>query len=417
MRQNSKPLKIFHLANINSTNVGNGALMFGAENVIREDFKKEIVFHHEPWDEYIFNRKSFDIDFVERVNRESDALLICGVIAINTRPYLNHTGMNFNLPLELWGKLKVPIVFYGISYRIWPWQYIHHKEKIYNTIKHAIENKNVLFGVRDDGTKEWIEENIGIKSDKILKVPDPALFIKTEPYEHKQIEKGRVNVILSLNNEDEWNRYGGTLQKILMRLSSKIIQERSFLAFWNGIFPNITKRKRKMLANIANAMEDLNKKYNVNIILCPHYFHDFKIMAEFVEFLPVSMPHQNVLSTGIYRVSNSMSFYDIYAKADVSISMRVHSMSPSIAVETPVIVLSTQKRLSRFMSEFKLEEFCLDAFDANLASKIKERFEYCISHREEVLQKLRKAKRKAREDIREYNIKFIELLKNSGADV
>ena len=38
----TKKLKLIHLANFNSTNIGNGALIKGLENVFSEDFNKEI---------------------------------------------------------------------------------------------------------------------------------------------------------------------------------------------------------------------------------------------------------------------------------------------------------------------------------------------------------------------------------------
>ena len=62
-------LKLIHLANFNSTNIGNGALIKGLENIFSEDFGKEIDWICEAWDDYTFGFKDFDEEFVKFVNQ------------------------------------------------------------------------------------------------------------------------------------------------------------------------------------------------------------------------------------------------------------------------------------------------------------------------------------------------------------
>jgi len=70
-----KPLKLIHLANFNSTNIGNGALINGLESTIEEDIPRPIQWLREPWDDYTFRLRDFDQAFVDKVNA-SDGLIV-----------------------------------------------------------------------------------------------------------------------------------------------------------------------------------------------------------------------------------------------------------------------------------------------------------------------------------------------------
>src|SRR3990167_9136010 len=93
-------LNLIHLANFNSTNIGNGALIKGLESTLEEDFPCLIHWQREPWDNYTFGLIDFDEAFVEKVNA-SDGLIIGGAVTFNGRDYNNHTGTRFELPFEL----------------------------------------------------------------------------------------------------------------------------------------------------------------------------------------------------------------------------------------------------------------------------------------------------------------------------
>ncbi len=168
-------LNLMHLANSNSTNVGNGALILGTESVIAEDFPSSVSWTREPWDDYTFDLRVFDQAFVDRVNGTADGLIVGGAVAIHGRHYLRNAGMRFDLPLELWPKLEKPTVFYGLSHRHWRRQPFHHRDKLRRAVAFALESPRMLFSVRNDGTKEWLEELLGERLDGVLTVPGPAV--------------------------------------------------------------------------------------------------------------------------------------------------------------------------------------------------------------------------------------------------
>ena len=101
------PLKLLHLANSHSTNLGNGALILGTERVLGEDLGEDlgrpVAWTREPWDDYTFDLRTFDRAFVDRVNRETDGLIVGGAVAPPLMGYLadqyHSMAICFILPL------------------------------------------------------------------------------------------------------------------------------------------------------------------------------------------------------------------------------------------------------------------------------------------------------------------------------
>lgn len=357
-------MKLLHFANFNSVNIGNGALIFGTEKVLREDLGAELQFTAEPWDEYIIENtcgpRKFDRGFVDLVN-EHDGLLVGGAVTFNGRAHLAETGMRFNLPLALWLRIRKPIIFYGNSYRFWPSQTYHNIEKLRETMQYIILAPHIFFGVRNDGTKEFLESLLGFHSEKILSVPDPGMYVPVQENDYPEIAEKKVNILISLNNEDEGDR-----------------------------FPDSGKKLRFLKA-LARTMERLARAFDVNFILCPHYFDDYKIMSQFIEFLPTEIVHKRTLSTGLLKVPKTPYFYGRYAKVDLALSMRIHSLSPAIGLGIPVVPLISQKRVSDFLEEIGLRDLGVDIFEDDIEEETYRKASHALSHAAEMRQKIGRA--------------------------
>lgn len=330
-------MRLLHLANLNSTNIGNGALIFGTERVLKEDLG-DVEFTPTAWDDYTFELKKFDEKFVELVNSH-DALLVNGAVTFNGREYLKNAGMRLDLPLELWSRIKKPIIFYGVSYRLWPGQPYHNLDQLKKAMSYLLNSSRVFFGVRNDGTKEWLENLLGYKSDKITEIPDPAMFVPVKDSWHLELAKDKINIIVSLNNEDEQYRFPGNSKAVFLK-------------------------------NLASVLERLADEREVNYILCPHYWDDYKIFSELMVFLTPRLAHQKMVSTGLMKVAHAPYFYDLYAKADLALSMRIHSMSPAIGVGTPVVPLVSQSRMTYFLNNIGLKDLAIDVFSSKLTEEL-----------------------------------------------
>jgi len=373
-------MKILHLANFNSTNIGNGALIFGTERVLREDVDKKIEFLHEAWDDYTFGLKKFDKKFVQMVNAV-DALLVGGAVTFNGRKYLKNTGMRLDLPYNLWGKIKKPIIFYGVSYRVWRNQGYHNKSQLQTIMKYILNHPKILFYVRNDGTKEWLESLLGLHSDKIFELPDPALYVPIKDSLHLELQESKKNIIISLNNEDEEYRFES---------------------------PAV---KKHFLKELAKSVVEISKKYaNLHFILCPHYFDDYKIISEFISFLPPRIVHQVTTASPLLKAIHASSFYDLYARADLALSMRVHSMSPSIGLGTPVIPIISQGRMSEFLDRAGLTDIAINLKDRNISRKTFLLMDKMLTHPSRFRKMLNKAVRSQRLQTQKCNQAIAQLL-------
>ena len=398
---------MIHLANFKSTNIGNGALILRTEQVLTEDLGP-IEFLAEPWDDYTFEIKKFDQDFVNKINR-SDGLLVGGAVAFNGRHYLPNAGFRLDLPYSLLTQIKKPIIFYGISYKFWPKQYYHHRDKLIKTMDWLLSNPKVLFAVRNDGCKSWLESLIGYQSNKIIEVPDPALFVTAVDHRYPELVEDRPNIILSLNNEDEVYRYGGRAREMFWSIFGPYVSEKKLLKLWRYI-PGWQKQRTAFLKRLAQAIEKLVAEQELNLILVPHYFDDYATMTELMSFLKPRILHQVTISTGLMRVPQTEYFYGRYAKADLVISMRIHSMSPSIGLGTPMIPLVSQSRMADFLENVGLRDIGVDILDPDLADKVYVKAKYALANKKELKDRFRNVSEEQRNEFKKFNKKVARLL-------
>lgn len=374
------PLSLLHLINGRSANVGNGALTEGAELVLNEDLQQPIQWSRLAWDDYTFGLRAFDSSFVAQINDQSDGMIVGGAVAINGREFYGNAGMRFNLPQELWQEIRRPLVFYGLSYRHWDGQTYHHADKLRWTLEYILRQDNMLLGLRNDGTREWLASNFGIASDRFHVVPDPAVFLPAdEGVQYPEFEAGRRNVILAFNDEDWVGRY------------------------------RTPERRLAVLKAMVPAIEQMLVKWDVNLILVPHYFDDCRMLADFIDLCRPALAHQRMIATGLARINGSRHFYGRYKQADMVISMRVHSMSPSIGLEVPMIPLVTQDRMTDFLAGIGLKDLQVDAFDPDLTDKLSAAIDRTLSDPNAVRQRFGVARQQMREDAHVFNAKIRQL--------
>lgn len=410
-------MKIIHLANLNSTNIGNGALIYGTERVISEDLGIPVEFVQEAWDDYTFGLKKFDESFVDFVNSSGDALLINGAVTFNIfRKSNKNTGMRFDLPLNLWDKIKVPIIFYGNSYRAWPAQIYENREYLRKTIEFIIGRDNILFAVRNDGTKEWLEKLCGFKSPKIYEVPDPGLYAPaSEQKEYPEIGKDKKNIVIAFNNEDDTYRFGGPMREFLWKITAWIIPE-SFLEKIFRMTGLVEKRRGKFLKHLARFVENLAMKYpKIQFILAAHYLDDYSMIGEFISILKERVAHQFTVSTGLLKTEQTPYFYGRYRHVDLVLAMRIHSMSPAIGIGAPVIPLTYPGRMTAFLERAGLSDIQANIFDSKFEKIVFQKAVSIIDNPVQIKERLALSAKNLREKTKMFNSRVLEpFLKETG---
>lgn len=365
------PLRILHLANHKSTNIGNGALIYGLESTLQEDFSHALAFTPEAWDDYTIPDapKRFDRSFVEKCGQGVDCLLVGAAVTMDGAARYPQTGMRFNLDLDRWNEIACPIVFYGISYRTWQNAPYHHLEQLGRTIRFALSSDNVWFSVRNDGTKDWLERNFDLPPGSIREVPDPAIFIKTSSWECPLIDPDVPNIAVSLNDEDAKQRFGEKdvpeLRRILHGLLPVKRQKRA-----SNKLTKHKKRRKIFLEQLAEALDHISRSTNANIILCPHHLEDYQMVADLARMASSRLKHQVLITNCLPKAAQAAAFYHLYTQMDLVLAMRVHAMSPSLGLGTPTVVLSSQSRMTDFMQRANLPELALDIFSPSFGQDL-----------------------------------------------
>ncbi len=372
-------MKLLHLANFNSTNVGNGALIDGLESTLAADSPSDLQWQREAWDDYTFQLRDFDAAFVDRVN-QSDGLIVGGAVTFNGRDYNHRTGSRFELPFELWDELKKPLIFYGLSYRHWPGQTYHHLDRLRSFIDKILKHPRMLLTVRNDGTRDWLAGLLDIDCKAVQEVPDTGLYVRPENSPHDDVLKpDRKNILIAFNDEDSEFRF--------QHLS-----------------------REQLLESVAQSVIQLAGDFDLNLVLCPHYFDDLRMISDFIQHLPPRLLHQSTITTGITRSTDCRAFYGRYQRADLVIAMRVHAMSPCIGMGAAMIPLLSQDRMSDFLTVTGLGDHGLEVSDHDLPARLVERASALLQDSQTTRDEFRSATAQCREATRAFHEQIFQLL-------
>lgn len=376
-------LSLLHLVNARSANVGNGALTEGLESILNEDLGCSLQFERLAWDDYTFGVKPFDREFVKAINR-SDGLIVGGAVAMNARPHYANTGMRFDLPMELWGEIEKPVVFYGLSHRHWRGQTYHHAEKLGVALEKILDNPKMLLSLRNDGTREWLDTALGIRSDRFKIAPDPGVFVAADTGRtYHEMAPDRPNIILAFNDED-----------------------------WQGRY-RTPERRMAVIDGLVRAIDRIAARWNANIVIVPHYFDDFRMAIDFIDRSRPQLAHQGMSAAGLSTMRGTREFYGRYLQADLVISMRVHSMSPAFGLGVPMIPVVTQDRMTMFLDDVGIGDLAVDAFAPDMDELLVAAVDRAMADPQAIRTRFVAARAALRARARQFNAEVEQLL-NAG---
>lgn len=341
-----RDLEALVLANIQSPNVGNGALVTGTLNSISQG-KPEIKIHPKlySWDQVTFNDSIFPEDFFVKTN-ESELLFIPGAVTFNGRLDHQRGGSRLNFNVSDLEKIKVPIIAQGLSYRFWNENDYPNKNQLSETISYLNSKNTCLIGLRNDGTKEWLEETLGEQLDNMPECPDPGFFVGSP----RLGETGK-DLFISVNYEDNLSRYKDPLHL------------------------------ENTLNTLVKCCEIFTKNTNEKVVFVPHSFEDYEMILLISKRLKPGTLHKKIRVLSIPGYENHMSIYDSYRTARAVVAMRVHSLSPALGMRIPTFVISTQKRMTTYMKKIKLENQITEINDENLWNKCENFLEDIIAEK------------------------------------
>lgn len=344
-------LRVFHVAT-HRHNIGDGALVAGIHRTLESDLGVKLsvetldVLDHKIRGE----RVMMTADDVSRINRTADLVIVGGGGMIEGGAGNTLSGINFNFDIELLQRFEIPVVFYALGFNQFRNSYFFHRAKLAKLLE-AVNERGMLFTVRNDGSKQRLEQLLG-PLDFVSTVPDPGLYVPTRPRPVPELREGAFNLVLQLAGDRLRSRLGGSLRRALERVSG-----------------------RGPLSNLANLMSELISNRGVHVTLCPHLLTDIPMISEFVQRLPNRALREGcTLSSVLCGSDSAPDFFELYRQADLVVGMRGHSAICSVGLGTPFVGLATHDKVSGFMDEIGLPDWCVDLRSAawldRLAAKI-----------------------------------------------
>lgn len=388
--------RIWHLAT-HTTNVGDGALVSGIQSTLRQDWPAAIEFINDDLMGYsdYWGHKNFDLDFVNRVNAESNMLLIGGGGMLDGGRKKGHTGMAFNLPLHLWDKITVPMVFYAVGYNLFDGQYYWHNKKLKKVLEYISQRDDIIFSVRNDGSLERLTDAVGDIRGIVSEIPDPGLYVPSGNSVCCAIQKDHINIVLQLAGDNIYNRFKLDFYKRIP-LIGEIILNRKL----HGKFHSL-----------GRMFEALREKYNFNLILCPHLVRDFYIFDKFVTANSPKFTRFHCTASPVLKgVDGSRVFFDLYRQADLVIGMRGHSVICAVGTSTPVIGLSSHQKIEGFLNKMGLGDSSV-SFEGDFTKQLKSLVISKLENLESQREKLRDVLKSCRIQTQRFNSKIYELVR------
>lgn len=305
-------MKYLHIAS-HEINVGDGAL----NSVIQSYFPCEF--------------EKLDIHSAEKYIWENGYKDKFGKVVIGGGGALSHGGIYSDHPISF--KIRAEMItekmaFVALGYNnFYRQEYKPVQVRNLKAILKRCELLGVPFSVRDDGSKEAIQEITGIEVEA---VPDPGLFVKVdESFESTCVEKGRMNVVIQLAGDN---------------LSVRFVNQQEFDRF---------------ITEVVRFSVMLIERYDANIILAPHIFRDLEMCARFYAIYDSILPmgRKNLRMAPIVGPDSYARYFNIYKDADLVLGMRGHSVICGVGLGTKTIGIDTHPKVAGFYKKINMADW------------------------------------------------------------
>ncbi len=126
-------------------------------------------------------RTHFHPQLIDQINEEADLVVLGGGGNIFHRPEdHSQSGWMLNMSLADLDRIRVPIAVYGVGYNRFPYDQTEFPAV---TSRHLqrLQERSRLFSVRDQGTKDTLMTQFGLREQKLEVIPDPGICLYDRP--------------------------------------------------------------------------------------------------------------------------------------------------------------------------------------------------------------------------------------------
>lgn len=313
-------LGMARILNVSSSigNIGDDASFIGLTRILHECFDEvslsRINIRRAYKNAETDNRLIFDEEFVSYMN-SFDYCIFGGGAFLDYPIEGSVSGATIDFSSASISKIRVPTLFSSISCRPKS-QSLNADNNIRNYLSKLLENENVHFLFRNDGSEQNVAK-LGIKSKRIDTILDHGFFIQRSDCIDTLILDERyacLNVV-----QDQQNFYK----------SSEVYKGNGYRDF------------------ILSLCEKLVMLGYEKIVFVPHITSDLNIISEIVSCLPYDFVNSYVYVAPLGQgEENARKIYGLYKGSSLNIGTRFHTNVCSLAMNVPTLPISITDRLN-----------------------------------------------------------------------
>jgi polysaccharide pyruvyl transferase WcaK-like protein len=229
----------------------------------------------------------------------------------------------------------------GIGYNLFPGEVLHCKSQLIDVLQ-ACREREFPFAVRNDGSWERLRTEVGTAASDVVEIPDPGFFVRVDADYACPQQLGRhPSVLLQVAGDNLTRRLG----------------ESQSSRFW---MRTSQRRERQFVDQMAAYIGWLVDACAAEVVLAPHIARDISLTGKIFDRLPpkISRPHVRML--GITHPLRAAQFFQAYARSDLVVGMRGHSVICAVGLRVPCLALATHQKVSGFMRKCGLAEWSID---------------------------------------------------------
>ncbi|GHU73788.1 hypothetical protein FACS189413_18420 [Bacteroidia bacterium] len=378
-------LNIAHLASFDG-NIGDNANISGMRSMLNQDLPYDIHFNNIEIRQFykIQNKRKFDQSFVDEVN-QSDLLIIGGGNYFELWLEVSVTGTTIDITNEIFAKIKIPVVFYGLGIDPEKGYSNHTLAKFKHFLDFLFTRKNVLVSVRNDGSWDDCKKLLGTKyAEQIYKIPDGGFYVGIQTSFHPEIVNGQINIGLNI---------AGDMMNVRFPQVNEFISADDYIE------------------KLSEVIEICVVKWNANFVLLPHIYKDYEAISQLLSQLKdVTLRNNIAVAPYIHGLGQEKYFFDLYKQFSLVMGNRFHTNVCGIGLGIPTIGLSNYPKITKLYKELDLLDRVIDVRKNNFDTILINCIEDSLNEQDNILALYTTIRNNLRKDTEKFHLKIHNLL-------
>lgn len=327
-------MQIFHIATHNY-NPGDAAVGLGVNALLRQHHEETIIEKQCLMEmENFWGHTRYDQRLVDRMNA-ADLIVIGGGGMMDGVRGRRHTGFAFDMPNELWRKIKKPVALVALGENRYFGQKYRHADDFINFVTTISQNVPTFCSVRQDGSlqrmSEWFPGAKGLFSE----IPDPGIFWRS----------GLSGDLCAGRSPSRQARQRDVGPRVGIQVAGDNLRRRALGRNGRSVLDPLVSLISRIVSNSRDA----------EIVLIPHLTRDLDAVCEILSSLDRvdrSLSRMRVEVVGVgHGVTGLSAIYECVESLDVLIAMRGHSQLCSLGGRVPFISYTTHPKNIAFADE------------------------------------------------------------------